>query len=304
MAHAARRLALTAALALSLLLSAACSSMPKSADGDPGVDYPIIDAHMHTVFASHKPAREDMVLPDKSRAEFFKELKEAGVGGGIAHALPGGAYLENMRKQGIVHCAGVGDRIDEAAIEAGLKDGTYGCIKVYLGYYFKYPSDAFYEPLYRLAERFDVPVVFHTGDTFSPDGKVKYSHPLAIDEVAVTHRKVRFVIAHCGNPWIQDAAEVAYKNENVFVDISAFLADDPANHPKEYVDEYVIRPIRWVLQYMEKPEKMMFGTDWPLTNIKSYRDVVKRAIPPQHWKAVFHDNAVRVFKLEQVNRLH
>jgi hypothetical protein len=26
----------------------------------------------------------------------------------------------------------------------------------------------------------------------------------------------------------------------------------------------------------------------------------KRAIPPEHWKAVFHDNAVKVFKLKGI----
>jgi predicted TIM-barrel fold metal-dependent hydrolase len=40
----------------------------------------------------------------------------------------------------------------------------------------------------------------------------------------------------------------------------------------------------------------MFGTDWPLTAMKPYLDAYKKAIPQEHWKAVFHDNAVRVFK--------
>jgi uncharacterized protein len=40
----------------------------------------------------------------------------------------------------------------------------------------------------------------------------------------------------------------------------------------------------------------MFGTDWPLTGMKAYVEAYKRAIPREHWQAVFHDNAVRVFK--------
>ena len=40
----------------------------------------------------------------------------------------------------------------------------------------------------------------------------------------------------------------------------------------------------------------MFGSDSPLTDVRSYVDAYKRAIPEKHWKAVFHDNAVRVFK--------
>jgi len=43
----------------------------------------------------------------------------------------------------------------------------------------------------------------------------------------------------------------------------------------------------------------MFGTDWPLVSIKPYVEAHKRAIPKEHWRAVFHDNAVRVFKLQK-----
>ena len=47
-----------------------------------------------------------------------------------------------------------------------------------------------------------------------------------------------------------------------------------------------------------KPERLLFGTDWPLVNIADYAEVVKRAIPEKHWQAVFHDNAVQVFGLD------
>lgn len=66
--------------------------------------------------------------------------------------------------------------------------------------------------------------------------------------------------------------------------------------PKEKVETYVVSPIAWVFGYLEDSGKLMFGTDWPLTAIKPYVDAYKRAIPKEHWKAVFHDNAVRVFK--------
>ncbi len=42
-----------------------------------------------------------------------------------------------------------------------------------------------------------------------------------MDEAAVAHPGVRFVMAHYGNPWIVDATEAAKKNPNVFIDLSA-----------------------------------------------------------------------------------
>jgi predicted TIM-barrel fold metal-dependent hydrolase len=160
----------------------------------------------------------------------------------------------------------------------------------------RFAYDQAYEPIYKLAEKYDVPVVYHTGDTYSTRAKLKYADPLTIDEVAVDHPRVRFVIAHCGNPWIESAAEVTYKNPNVFMECSALLIGDLSQTPKEKVDTYVTRPIAWIFGYIEDPGKLMFGTDWPLNRIKPYLDAYKNAIPREHWKAVFHDNAVKVFK--------
>ncbi|GAF15492.1 amidohydrolase [Bacillus sp. JCM 19045] len=56
-----------------------------------------------------------------------------------------------------------------------------------------------YKPVYHLAEKHHVPVVFHTGDTYAENAILKYAHPLTIDEVAVQHRNVTFVMAHLGD---------------------------------------------------------------------------------------------------------
>ena len=202
----------------------------------------------------------------------------------------------DVKEQNVVYCANIREGFDVNRLRAGLKSKRYGCIKIYLGYVYKYAYDKEYQPLYALAKEYDVPVVFHTGDTFDKKGKLKYADPLTIDEVAVDHPNVRFVIAHCGNPWIESAAEVAYKNDNVYLECSALLLGNLDKLPKEQVDTYVVRPISWIFGYVENPTKLMFGSDSPLTDIKSYVDAYKRAIPEKHWKAVFHDNAVRVFK--------
>ena len=176
-------------------------------------------------------------------------------------------------------------------------------MKIYLGYIARYASDPHYRPAYRLAEKHGVPVVFHTGDTYDRDGKLKYADPLTIDEVAVEHRKINFVIAHCGNPWIESAAEVAYKNPNVYLDGSAFLIGDLSQVPANKIEEYVVKPLRWVFGYVEDPTKLMFGSDWPLAPIGQYLEAFRKAIPREHWQAVFHDNALRVFpKLREIEK--
>jgi predicted TIM-barrel fold metal-dependent hydrolase len=41
--------------------------------------------------------------------------------------------------------------------------------------------------MYEMAIEYDVPVMFHSGDTYAPTGKLKYSHPLPIDDLAVDY---------------------------------------------------------------------------------------------------------------------
>lgn len=255
----------------------------------------IIDAHTHTDFTGG-PERTSRI--PKTEAEYFKQWHDAGVVGAVAHTSASGANYHDLKSRNVIHCAGVNTSVDAVGIESGLKSGKYSCIKIYLGYVHRYAYDPQYEAVYKLAEKYDVPVVFHTGDTYTTGAKLKYADPLTIDEVAVDHPRVRFVIAHCGNPWIESAAEVTYKNPNVYIECSALLIGNLSEMPNDKIETYVTRPIAWVFGYIEDPKKMMFGTDWPLTAIKPYLEAYKRAIPKEHWKAVFHDNAARVFKFQ------
>jgi predicted TIM-barrel fold metal-dependent hydrolase len=270
------------------------SAQPQQVDA-----IPIIDVHTHTSFTG---GNDPNTFRPQTMEQYFKEWREAGIVGAVAHTTQDGKNFYNLASRNVIYCGGVGDRIDLNRIENALKAGVFRCIKIYLGYTHRYAYDRRYEPVYALAQKYDVPVVFHTGDTYSKVAKLKFADPLTIDEVAVDHPKVKFVIAHCGNPWIESAAEVAYKNPNVYLECSAMLTGDLDQAPPEKVEAYVIKPIAWIFGYVEDPKKLMFGTDWPLVSMKPYVEAYKRAIPKEHWKAVFHDNAVRVFKLRMDTR--
>ena len=281
-----------AAIAALALGAAGCASSGRVRP-EAGAELPlaVIDAHLHTNFY-------DRLDPDSkamdSRDGLAEEMRQNHVVGAVSmdHSDDAWADLGDLR---IVHCVGLEAVVDESKLEADLSSGRYRCIKIFLGYVQQYAYDPAYEPAYRLAERFHVPVVFHTGDTDSPKAKLKYADPLTIDEVAVDHPNVTFVLAHAGNPWIQSAAEVTYKNSNVVIDGSAFLIGDLAAVPPEIVETQLVAPVRWIFEYVADPKKLMFGTDWPLVRIEPYLRAFARAIPREHWQAVFHDNAARVY---------
>jgi len=251
----------------------------------------VIDAHVHTNFDNKF---YDVGKVMHSKEELAAEMRRNHVVGAVSMNHAGDPYVD-LSDLNVVNCAGLGATVDAAALEAGLVSKRYRCIKIYLGYVHQYAYDPAYEPAYRLAETYRVPVVFHTGDTDSQRAKLKYADPLTVDEVAVAHPKVTFVLAHAGNPWIESAAEVAYKNPNVYLDGSAFLIGDLRSTASEQIETYLVKPVRWIFNYIGDPTKLMFGTDWPLTDIGPYLEAFKRAIPREHWRAVLHDNAVRVY---------
>jgi predicted TIM-barrel fold metal-dependent hydrolase len=47
----------------------------------------------------------------------------------------------------------------------------------------------------------------------------------------------------------------------------------------------------------ERPDKVLYGTDWPLAPLPVYRDFVSQMFPEEFHQAVFHDNAKSPLKL-------
>lgn len=172
-----------------------------------------------------------------------------------------------------------------------------GCVgfKIYLGYNPVYAYDDCYQPVYELAKELDLAVVFHTGDTASPTGRLAFSHPLTVDEVAVRHPDLRIVMAHFGNPWMLDAAEVAKKNPNVWIDLSGLAIGIPDR--EDFCNRYhgYVEYLKSWLHYLDRYDRVLYGTDWPLVNMEAYLDLIRSFVPQEAWPLVFFENACTVF---------
>jgi predicted TIM-barrel fold metal-dependent hydrolase len=185
-------------------------------------------------------------------------------------------------------------------VEAVLASKQVRALKGYLGYLPFGPDHAGYRPYYELAERHGLPFVFHTGDTYSAVARLRFAHPLGVDDVAVDHPGVRFVLAHLGNPWLTDAAEVVYKNVNVWADLSglavgggeAFAAEERREMLQEARDA-----VRRAFRYAERPNRFLYGSDWPLAPMASYRAFVAEAVPEVYHPQVFAENARTLFRI-------
>jgi hypothetical protein len=182
--------------------------------------------------------------------------------------------------------------------EAQIRAGRVIALKGYLGYVHHFPSDPGYFPYYELAANYKLPVFFHTGDTYSPFAKLKYAHPLTVDEAAVDFPKVNFVLCHVGNPWAIDAAEVVYKNMNVWADLSGFVVgpdDDFTDDARADCRREAQDRIRQAIRYAERPNRFVYGSDWPLAPMPAYAQFVRETIPEEFHDMVFDANARKLF---------
>ncbi len=274
----------------------------------------IIDAHIHfsNIRSFHETANQQSHV-DYSKSGIVKEFSEAGVVLGIGMGLtetkgigfpdpeamtPMGLDLETELPNNIVYCAGINPYSlnDQSLIllEKELQKPNVVGLKIYLGYYPFYAYDEVYHPVYELAEKYDVPVVFHTGDTYSERGLLKFSHPLTLDEVAVRYRNIRFIMAHFGDPWVLTGAEVVYKNSNMYADLSGLIVGTE-KELKSYSEGRFLDHLRHALVYCDHYDRLLFGTDWPLAPVKPYIEFVKNLIPERFHEDVFFNNALKVF---------
>lgn len=278
----------------------------------------MIDMHIHCVppnLPGVGPLHPAFLESVESVALFVRSEMQAA---GIRVALSMGSYggdgddplgvertLEIAQHVPALHAIGIAqpDRTDREhlqRVETTLATGRVVALKAYLGYVHAYPNDPGYRPYYELAVKYKLPFIFHTGDTYSPYAKLKYAHPLQVDEVAVDHPDVRFVMAHVGNPWTIDAAEVVYKNVNVWVDLSGLFIgseDDLTDPTARPAIQETMERIRAAFRYAERPNRFLYGSDWPLAPMPLYRDLIQEAIADEWHEDVFEGNARRLFGL-------
>jgi predicted TIM-barrel fold metal-dependent hydrolase len=122
--------------------------------------------------------------------------------------------------------------------------------------------------------------------------------------VAVDFPETNFVLAHMGNPWLMDAAELIYKNnkpkfrENVWGELSGLIVGSAANfeqYRKEGALEIVMNDVRKAIGFAERPDRILYGSDWPLAPMATYRDFIRELVPQEFHRAVFYDNARALF---------
>ncbi|HXV86754.1 MAG TPA: amidohydrolase family protein [Gemmatimonadales bacterium] len=263
----------------------------------------IIDCHVHL-----NNYHEEVSV---SLEESLDRLQAAMAEAGVAYSLVLTSYLVSPHRPSTAQVVRAIERVENLGVVAGisyrhyrerdlreladfLSAGLVKGLKLYPGYEPYYPHDPRLKVVYDLAEEFGVPVMIHCGDTYSPGGKLKYAHPLEVDEVAVDHPNVKLVICHLGNPWLVDCMEVVYKNHNVYADFSGLVLGEFTEAFEDYMEEQIAE----VILYAGEPGRFLYGSDWPICSMKSYVEFVRQLkLRDQDRHSIMYENARKLFKL-------
>lgn len=100
---------------------------------------------------------------------------------------------------------------------------NFRIIKLMPPYQFFFPDDKKMYPFYEECVKQKKIIIFHTGTTDYQPAKLVYGHPLKIDTVAVDFPKLKIVMAHSGDPWFKETADIVIKNSNVYADVSGII---------------------------------------------------------------------------------
>ncbi|MBP2111153.1 amidohydrolase family protein [Paenibacillus silagei] len=276
----------------------------------------IIDAHVHysNIAAFHETAQTLAHIDYTGKGlqeEFRRSGVIAGVGMGVtetvAGAFPDSAALNPMLldlsetlPDNLFTCVGINPLTlhlegQLEALEQSLQRSDVVGIKLYAGYYHFNVGDEIYDPVYKLAAAYDLPVVIHGGLTYADQGLLKYSHPLSMEETFLKHREITFMLCHLGDPWVMDTAALLEKNPNLYADLSGWIVGDQAKVDRLLTEQTYTDHFRRALVFAEKYDRLVFGTDWPLVPLDAYITFVKHLVPEAYHEDVFYNNSLRVF---------
>lgn len=225
---------------------------------------------------AHHHADPDAPIPVERTAQLFRDT---GLGRAlilnIEARVAHGAGMDNLRVLELCEphsdvlsvFAAVDPHAGEAAAAELDRAVAAGCIgvKFHPGYQDFVPDGLeAARAVYAKAQDLGVPVLFHTGTTRMQPSYISPCRPVHIDRVAVDFPDLRIIMSHVGYPWVDEAVQVAWRNPNVWVDLSGIL---PRYYPAQVWHYLQMRDLR---------DRVLFGSDYPMLRpdvwLKAWRE--------------------------------
>ncbi len=144
----------------------------------------------------------------------------------------------------------------ERILESAISELNLKGLKLAPIYQNFHPLDRICYPLYSKAQELKLPIMWHQGTSFVPEGPLEKSRPADLDPVARSFPDLKMIIAHLGHPWTGEAISVVRKHPNVYTDISAL-----GSRPWQMYNA-LVEAIEYGIE-----DKLLFGTDFPFFTV-------------------------------------
>lgn len=232
----------------------------------------IVDWHIHCYLPEHRSAEDREITArrnvrresgDPDPARFREVVEEANLGQFIIVALPKSDGMDTPNEF-IAACvadypgravgfgsvdpraADAADQFEQSITKLGLRG-----IKLSPTYQALDPRSPEYWQLYEIAVHHRVPVLMHCGGAYK--GSLEWSDPSLLDKVALAFPDLKLIVAHFGQPYMEQTAILMRKNENVYADLSARY-----HRPWQLYNGVMI-----ATEYLVT-DRLLFGSDFPV----------------------------------------
>ena len=115
-----------------------------------------------------------------------------------------------------------------------------------------HPADSRAMKLYELACKQGVPIIFHQGTHFVPQGCMEYARPFLLDQIAREFADLTIILASLGHPWIEESIALIGKHPRVFADVAGLI-----RRPWQAYNALVLA------HQFNVMDKVLFGSDFP-----------------------------------------
>ncbi len=156
-------------------------------------------------------------------------------------------------------------------------------------------DDPALDPIFSLAEEFDVPVHAHVaGLGGDPGFAISKGSPLRVSEVLRKHPKLRIYIENAGWPFLEEMTSLMYVYPNVYADLSTITWIIPRKTFHQYLRGLIDNGLE---------KRLMFGSDamiWPEVIGQAIEGIDSADFLTQEQKRdIFYNNAARFFRFDQ-----
>ena len=169
-------------------------------------------------------------------------------------------------------------------------------MKIFPGHDPIYPNDERLFPVYELCQKYDFPLVVHTGENSKDSDLGKYNDPKYLIELTEKFHGLKILICHYFWPRIEYCYNITKKHPRIYFDTSALANEEVLEMSgKETLKNFLKRTI------LERPGQVLYGSDYACDGctMENHINLIKELnLPKNVEEEIFWKNAKTLFKME------